>query len=69
MRLIRYFGKVHMDILRNLDLEGSTGPNRLGQTARKAWDSISEPQNGEHISNLGDLTSYYALCRAKDKME
>lgn len=69
MRLVRHFGRVHKDILKNLDLEASTGPQRLGHTARKAWDSLTDPENGENISELGDLTSYYALCRAQEKME
>ena len=67
-RLARSFAKMHTDIVNNMDL-GKTEPcERTRLIFQKAGDAFLNPTDGQHISELGDLTSFYALHRARDKM-
>jgi hypothetical protein len=68
MRAKAAFRRVHKDILQNMDIDALRGAQRLELITKKAWQSLTDPANGENISNLGDLTSFYALARAKDRM-
>ena len=66
--LSRTFTKLHRDILSNIHTEPMDSSKRKGMILEKAIKSFSEPSNANNISELGDLTSYYAMCRARDKM-
>ena len=67
--LRRAFAKVHADILQNLHTDPLTGARRKLLICQKAVQSFTDPTNPENISELGDLTSYYALSRARSRMQ
>lgn len=66
--LRRNFTKIHADILRNMDLQNTAGSTRRKLILESSINAFKEPENGQHLSHLGDLTSYYALLRIRDKM-
>lgn len=66
--LKRNFTKIHTDILKNMDLQNTSGSSRRKLILESAINAFREPENGQHLSHLGDLTSYYALLRIRDKM-
>lgn len=66
----RAFGKkYHKDILEKMDVDTMSGTERRKLIVKKAIDAYREPTVAENIAELGDLTSFYALARAKDKMQ
>lgn len=66
--LRRTFSKVHADIVRNMDLENTSGLPRRKLIVESAVNAFKDPDNGQHLSHLGDLTSYYSLIRIRDRM-
>lgn len=62
--------KVHHGIK---DLEERYNPfssnlDRIGTIARSAYLSITDPNNGDHISRMGEATSFYTLQEMRRRM-
>lgn len=59
---------MHADILSSISTDEMSDTARVGLIGRKAVDSLRDYTDGNNIAELGDLTSYYALGRARDRM-
>jgi len=60
--------KKNLDLIKNFSKIGNNF-NRYGLISKKAYESIKDPEDGQHISELGDLTNLKSLKAIKEKIQ
>jgi ubiquinone biosynthesis protein COQ4 len=59
--------KNNLDLIKNFSKIGNN-INRYSLISKKAYESVKDPEDGQHISELGDLTNLKSLKEIKEKM-